>query len=708
MTLRSLADVEEPAHLRVVYGACPHDCPDCCALETQVDEQGRAVSVRGRADHPVTRGWLCAKVNRYLDRVYHPERLLYPMRRVGPKGSGTFERISWDEAIAEITGRWRDFIAQHGAQCILPYSYAGTLGLVNGAVTDSRFWNRLGACRLERAICGHAAEEAILLTVGGRLAPSPEMLLQSKLVLIWGSNPASTAPHIMPFLREAQRSGTKVIVIDPVRTLTARSADWHIQPYPGTDAALALGMMHVMVTEGLHCPDWIAQHTIGWEYLFERIMQFPPERAAHIAGVTPETVRELARGYAITTPALLRISDGINRHTNGGQTVRMLTCLPALTAQYGVPGGGLMYSTSDWLQWDAEAVGHAHDPACPPSPRTLNMNRLGSVLTGEAEPPVYSLYVYNANPVASTPNTGKIIEGLMRDDLFMIVHELFETDTARYADILLPATSQLEQVDLHKPYGHLALHYNMPAIEPLGEARSNWDVMRSLASAFGFRESWLQEDANAVIRGILEATSVHNPDLAPVTLERLQQEGHIPLPIPDGQRVPFADGAFRTPSGKVEFYSEQARARGYDPVPGWVPEVEACTGLTGLHETGEAQARLPLVCPAAHHFVSSTFGNQERLIKKEQAPTLRIHPVDAQARNIRDGQLVRVGNERGWCRLVACVTEEVRLGVLATTTVWWPKLSPDGRNVNWLTSDRLADFGGGSTFYTNLVTVEAE
>ena len=696
---------ETEKNLRVVYGSCPHDCPDCCALETQVDEQGRAVSVRGRRDHPVTRGWLCAKVNNYLERVYHPDRLRYPLRRAGAKGSGTFKRISWEEAIAEITSRWRALIEQHGAERILPYSYAGTLGLVNGAVTHGRFWNRLGASRLQRSICGAAAEEAVILTVGGRLAPSPEMLLQSKLVLIWGSNPASTAPHIMPFLREAQRSGTRVIVIDPVRTLTARSADWHIQPYPGTDAALALGMMHVMVTEELHRPDWLVQHSVGWEDLLERVMQFPPERAAQIAGVAPETVRALAREYATTTPALLRVSDGINRHTNGGQTVRVLTCLPALIGQYGVPGGGLMYSTSDWLQWDAEAVGHAHDPACPPPPRTLNMNRLGAVLTGEADPPVYSLYVYNANPVASAPNAGKIVEGLMRDDLFTVVHELFETDTARYADILLPATSQLEQVDLHKPYGHLALHYNMPAIEPLGEARSNWDVMRSLASALGFSESWLTEDANAVIRGILEATAVRNPDLAPVTIERLQRKGHIPLPVPIDRRVPFADGVFRTPSGKVEFYSEQALARGYDPVPGWVPEVEASTGL---QESREAQARLPLVCPAAHHFVSSTFGNQERLIKKEQAPTLRIHPRDAQARNIHDGQPVRVGNERGWCRLVAHVTEEVRPGVLATTTVWWPKFSPDGRNINWLTSDRLADFGGGSTFYTNLVTVEGE
>ena len=691
--------------LRVVYGSCPHDCPDCCALETQVDEQGRAVSVRGRGDHPVTRGWLCAKVNRYLERVYHPDRLQYPLRRVGPKGSGRFERIAWDEAIAEIVSRWHDIIAQHGAQSILPYSYAGTLGLVHGAVTNARFWNRLGASHLQRSICGAAAEEAVILTIGGRLAPSPEMLIQSKLILIWGSNPASTAPHIMPFLREAQRNGTRVIVIDPLRTLTARSADQHISPYPGTDAALALGMMHVMVTEGLHRPQWIADHTTGWQYLLERIMQFPPERAAHLAGVSLETVLTLAREYATTEPALLRVTDGINRHSNGGQTVRTLACLPALTGQYGLPGGGLMYSTSDWLQWDSESVSHAHDPACPAPPRSLNMNRLGAVLTGEADPPVYSLYVYNANPVASAPNAGKIVEGLMRDDLFTVVHELFETDTARYADIILPATSQLEQVDLHKPYGHLALQYNMPAIEPLGEARSNWDVMRGLAQAMEFHEPWLQENADEVIRGILRATFERNPELEHITLEHLQEVGYVSLPVAAGHEVPFADGVFQTPSGKVEFYSELARARGYDPVPGWMPEVEA---RTGAEETLDARARLPLVCPAAHHFVSSTFGNQERMIQKEQAPTLRIHPQDAAARNICDGQLVRVSNERGWCRLMAHVTEEVRPGVLATTTVWWPKMSFDQRNVNWITSDRLADFGGGSTFYTNLVTIEPE
>ena len=705
MSLKTSAHTEGSRSIHVVYGACPHDCPDCCALETRVDEQGRAVSIHGRADHPVTRGWLCAKVNRYLERVYHPERLLYPMRRVGRKGSGEFARISWNEAISEIVERWQAIIARHGAQCILPYSYAGTLGLVQGAVTDSRFWNRLGACRLDRAICGHAAEEAVQLTIGGRLAPSPEMLIHSKLILIWGSNPASTAPHIMPFLRRAQRNGSRVIVIDPIRTLTARSADQHIQPFPGTDAALALSMMYVIVTEGLHNPEWIAQHTIGWEHLLERILQFPPERAAQITGLAAETIIDLARTYATTTPALLRLTDGINRHTNGGQTVRTLTCLPAITGQYGLLGGGLMYSTSDWLKWDKAVLSREYEDACPPAPRTLNMNRLGAILTGEADPPVYSLYIYNANPAASSPNAGKIAEGLQREDLFTVVHELFLTDTARYADIVLPATSQLEHVDLHKPYGHMTLQYNMPAIAPLGETRSNWDVMRVLAKTMGFQESWLRDDADTVIREILELTAAQNPYLDGITFERLKAEGATPLNIPEDERVPFSNGVFRTPSGKVEFYSVHAAEKGYDPIPDWQPEVE--TPLRRKKAAISTNEPLPLLCPAAHHFISSTFGNQERMISKECAPTLRIHPVDAEMRNIRSGQLVRVRNERGWCRLVAEVTEDVRPGVLATTTVWWPQFSPDQRNVNWTTSDRLADFNGGSTFYTNLVNVEA-
>ncbi|GCF08850.1 molybdopterin-containing oxidoreductase family protein [Dictyobacter arantiisoli] len=705
MSLNTPIRQEKGRDLRVVYGACPHDCPDNCALETQVDENGRAVSVRGRSNHPVTRGWLCAKVNRYLERVYHPERLLYPLRRTGPKGSGQFIRISWDEALAEIAERWQSISTLYGAEGILPYSYAGTLGLVQGAVTDSRFWNRLGASQLIRSICGFAAEEAVSLTIGGRLAPAPEDLVHSKLILIWGSNPASTAPHVMPFLREAQRNGSRVIVIDPIRTLTARSANQHIQPLPGSDAALALSMMYVMVSEGLHDAAWISEHTVGWEQLLPRIMQYPPERVARITGLAVETIEALAREYATTRPAVLRLSDGINRHTNGGQTVRTLACLPAIAGHYGHVGDGLMYSTSDWLRWDKQAVSHSQDAACPTGTRSLNMNRLGSLLMGEADPAIRSLYVYNANPVASAPNAGKVVEGLLREDLFTVVHDLFETDTARYADIILPATSQLEQVDLHKPYGHLSLQYNAPAIAPLGEARSNWDVMRALSAAMHFDEPWLQSDAEEVIREIFAASATTQSTLDGLSVDRLQAEGSLPLSIPAEARVPFAEGIFGTPSGKAELFSETAAAKGYDPLPGWVPEVEARPEPTRPALKDEP---LPLLCPAAHHFISSTFANQQTLISKERTPTLRIHPEDAQVRGIRCGQLVRVSNERGWCRLVADISEDVRPGVLATTTVWWPKFSPDQRNVNWTTSDRLADFNGGSTFYTNLVTVSSE
>ena len=364
-----------------------------------------------------------------------------------------------------------------------------------------------------------------------------------------------------------------------------------------------------------------------------------------------------------------------------------------------------MYSTSDWLRWNKSVVSYEFEAVCPPAPRTLNMNRLGSLLTGEAEPSIFSLYVYNANPAASAPNAGKVAEGLRRDDLFTVVHELFMTETARYADIVLPATSQLEHADIHKPYGHLTLQYNTPAIAPLGEACSNWDVMRALAQAMGFQEQWLQDDAETVLREIVEATATQTPRLTDLTFERLQSEGMFPLHIPEDERVPFANGVFRTPSGKVEFYSAQAAEKGYDPVPNWEPEAE--TRWKRRKTTPVSNEPLPLLCPAAHHFISSTFGNQERMIAKEQAPTLQIHPLDAEARDIRSGQLVRVSNERGWCRLVAEVTEDVRPGVLATMTVWWPQFSPDQRNINWTTSDRLADFNGGSTSYTNLVTVEA-
>jgi len=709
--------------VRTVRGACPHDCPDTCATVATVRE-GRVVSFAAEPAHPYTNGWLCAKVRPYLELVYHPDRLRYPLRHVGPKGAGSWQRIGWDEAIAEIAARWRDIIAADGAAAILPYSYSGTLGLVQLAVCNRRLWNRMGASGLQRSICGAAAEAAVTATLGARRAPDPADLAHSRLIIVWGHNPASTAPHVMPLLRQAQRNGAHVVVIDPRRTLTARSADEHIQPRPATDAALALGLMHVLFADGLHHEEWLRANTVGWEVLRERAAEYPPERVAAITGVPADTIVSLARRYGTTTPAMLKFADGVQRHGNGGQTARALCCLPAVVGQIGVRGGGLFYSTSDEAPWDAAAVGHAHEAQCPPTPRTVNMNRLGAALAGEAaDPPIRSLFVFCANPVASSPNAGLITQGLEREDLFTVVHDLFLTDTARYADIVLPATSQLEQVDLHKPYGQRTLQYNQPAIAPLGEARGNWDVMRLLAEAMGYDDLWLQQDATAVIAEVLEATRARSPLLQDVTLERLQREGTVPLLFDDDNSVPFADLRFPTPSGKVELSCAAMAAQGLDPLPDYTPPAEFArmpspraplpsaeqpsppAPLPTAGEGSEEEARLVLISGASHHFVSSSLANLPSLRRKEGTPRVELNPADAASRGIADGDDVMVENERGWCRLRAVVTEDVAVGVAVAPKGHWPRHSPDGRNINWTTSDALGDLAGQSTFHSNLVMI---
>ena len=682
----------------IVRGACPHDCPDTCATLTEVRD-GRAVRFTADPAHPITGGWLCAKVRPYLDRVYHPDRLLYPQRRVGAKGSGCWERIGWDEALDEITTRWQAIIVEHGAAAILPYSYSGTLGLVQLALCNTRLWNRMGASGLKRSICDAAADVAVTATIGAKHAPDPYDLLQSKLILIWGHNPASTNPHVMPIIRRAQRGGTRIVVIDPRRTLTARSADQHIQPKPATDGALALGLINVLFAEGLADEAWLERHSIGWRELRERAATYPPERVAAITGVPTAEIVALARLYGTTKPAMLKFSDGVQRHANGGQTIRALLCLPAVTGQYGSLGAGVFYSQSGWIQWDAEAVGHAS--ACPPTPREVNMNRLGAALLGETtEPPIQSLYVFCANPAAASPNTGLIAEGLQREDLFTVVHELFETDTARYADILLPATSQLEQTDLHKPYGHRHLQYNAQAIPPLGEAKSNWDVMRLLAGRLGYDEPWLCQSAEEAIAEVLDATRAHNPLLTGITLDRLQREGTVPYSFAPLDGVPFADGHFPTPSGKVELLCGAMREHGVDPLPAYVAPAE-------LTDHRLEDGWLTLLSGAAHHFVTTSLANVPTLRAKEGEPAIELNPADAVARGIIDGALVDVSNARGACRLIAKVTDAVPPGVAVAPKGHWATHSVDGRNINWLTSDALADLGGQSTFHTNAVQVRS-
>lgn len=673
-------------------GACPHDCPDTCATRVEVDPAtGRAVSFTGEPDHPITDGWLCAKVRPYLERVYAPDRVLYPMRRTGPKGSGEFTRISWDDALAEIRERWTSIIEQYGPSAILPYTYSGTLGLVELSVTDSRFWGRLGSSVSVGDLCDGAGNAALNATFGGALAPDPRHVLDSKLVLIWAHNPASTSPHFMPLLREAQRNGARVIVIDPRRSRTARSADLYIPIRPGTDAALALGMMHVMFSEGLHNERWLEANTVGWRELRERAAEYPVERVAEITGIDTETILSLAREYATTKPAMLKTAPAINRHEHGGQTVRALCCLPAVAGQMGIRGGGLYEGTGSHLHWDYEAVTKAsHYPA---GQREINMVQLGANLTGGVtDPPIQSLFVYGCNPVAATPNSAVTIEGLLRDDLFTIVHEQFMTDTALYADLVLPAVTQLERVDLHKPYGHLHLQYNQKAIEPLGEAISNWNLMRRLATTMGFTEPWLHQTADEIIDEVITASIPKNRNLEGIDLAELRRTGTFAYPYQD--EAPHADGVFPTPSGKMELSSSVFAEAGLDPLPQWT--------MPAAYQS-DRPGGLIVISAASHHFVTTSMANQPSLLRKEGDPFLEIHPDDAAERGIEHGMTIRVENERGNCLLRAVVTPDIARGVTICPKGHWARLSPGGKTINWLIGDGVTDIGMQAVFHSTLI-----
>jgi anaerobic selenocysteine-containing dehydrogenase len=663
-----------------VLGACPHDCPDTCGVVTTVSE-GRAVAFRADPAHPVAEGWLCAKVRPYLSHVYHPDRLLYPLRRVGPKGAGQWRRISWAEALDEVATRWRSIIREHGAEAILPYSYSGTLGLVQMAVASGRFWNRLGASQLQRSICGAAAEQAFEMTLGRRWSADYQDVENSRLVILWGHNPYSTAPHFMPHLRRARNNGCRVVVIDPRRTGSARGADLHVTPRPGSDGALALGIGHLLVKNGWQDEQFLTAHTIGWPELRDRLGEFPPERASRESGVPQSQVEELARLYGSIRPGMIKLADGVNRNFNGGENVRAILTLPALTGQYGLPGGGAAYSTSGYVRWDARVVHHWE--GCPRPGRVINMNRLGEALLGEASnPPIQSLFVFGANPAAATTAAGKVRQGMMRDDLFTVVHELFLTDTADLADLVLPATSQLEQCDLHKAYGSKVLTYNHQAIAPMGECVSNWDLMGRLARAMGFSDPWLFDPPDKIIEDALAAFA-GDPHFDGVTLERLKKEGHVRLNVPP---APFFGARFPTPSGKVEL-----RPGGMD-VPGRFRED---TEGEGLH----------LVSGASHHFVTTTFANHPGHLKNAGPPVAEIHPDDAARRGIVDGDPVRLFNSQGECVLRAYVTDGVRPGVVVVLKGRWSKLSGTN-NVNHLTTDTLGDYAGQAAYHSTRVEVE--
>ena len=672
--------------MKIVAGACPHDCPDTCAWQVEVDDDGRAVAVRGDPDHPFTQGALCAKLKRYAGRAYSPERILHPLRRIGPKGSGQFAQIGWDEALDLVVGRLRATIDQHGPSGAMPCSFAGTIGLLNRYAGD-KFFARLGATGLDRQICGNVAFDAVAATVGAGSTILPEDLAHSRYILIWGTNTAATNVHLWGgAIRDARRAGAKVVVIDPVRTPTAAHADWHIQLAPATDGALALGLMHVIVRDGLFDADYVARHTLGFEALCARVHAFPPERVAAITGVATADIERLAREYATTRPAALRLMVGMERYSNGGASVRAVACLPALVGAWRERGGGLCHFTGK-LFFDALDYGVIFPGSeYPPPTRTVHLAQLGQVLTDPAmAPPITWMMVYNLNPVVTMPNQNRVIEGLLREDLFTVVHEQFMTDTARYADVILPATTQLEHWELMPSWGQTYLALNPPAIAPLGEAISNTELFRRLARALGFEEPDLLSSDEQRIRGLLATES---PLLEGITFESLERTGWAALNLPDDYR-PHASGNFATPSGKVEFESATLAARGLDPLPNYVP----------LAQRPPPDAPLRLVSAKVAQFLNSEYVNLPRKGSTTQVPEIQINPVDAAARDILNGDRVWMKNALGAVEARARVSQDTGPGVVFMTFSWWMGSTASGSSANALTPDGLSDFGFGSNAF---------
>ena len=661
-------------------------------------ENGRALRVAGDPAHPFTRGFLCTKVANYEQRTHSPDRIRTCLKRVGKKGEGRFTEITWDEALDEIAARFRALAeSSEGAQTILPYSYCGTMGLVQSESMDRRFFHRLGASQLDRTICATAGGEGYTATVGAKVGTNPEKFKDGRLILLWGTNTLTANVHLWPEILAAKNSGARVIAIDPRRTRTADQCDEHIAPLPGTDAALALSMMHVIFAEGLEDKDYLASYTIGEMELRRRVKEYEPARVADICGLEAETIVRLARTYASVKPSAIRVNYGVQRHAGGGMAVRTIACLPAVVGAWRDAAGGVLLSTSGMFPLNYHAL-ERPDLMPTPAPRTLNMSELGNLLLKVSDPPVRALYVYNSNPAAVAPDQAKVLEGLRREDLFTVVHELFMTDTCDYADIVLPATSQLEHFDLHKAYGHFYLAVNERAIPPLHQAKANTEVFRLLAARLGFTEDCLQDSDEEIARQALQS---EHPSLAGITLEKLRERGWMRLNVAD-DFAPFAEGNFPTASGKCELFSEKLEGLGLPAVPDFIPPRESRQSAPELAR----KFPLGLISPAAHAFLNSTFANLPKQLKQELKPFVEIHPEDALARGINDGDSVRLFNERGSCELFAVVTTRARTGVVVSPSVWWNKLSPGRTNINQLTSQTLSDMGGGATFYDALVEVE--
>jgi anaerobic selenocysteine-containing dehydrogenase len=688
MTPQSLHDAT--AGTRTVQGACPHDCPDTCALRITV-EAGRVTRVAGDPDHPPTHGVLCTKVSRYAERTYHRDRVATPLKRVGRKGEGRFEPVSWEVALDDIAARLKA-IAARDPQAILPYSYAGTMGLVQGDGMAARFFHKLGASLLDRTICSMAGGDALIHTYGAKVGMRVEQFAHSALILIWGSNPITSTVHFWALAQEAKRNGARLICIDPRRTETAEKCHQHIALLPGTDGALALGLMHELVVQDLLDHDYLQQHVEGWPALREQALQWPAERAAAVCGITADEIRGLAREYGNTRPAAIRLNYGMQRVRGGGNAARLIALLPCLVGAWRQPAGGLLLSSSGWFRHARrDAWLQRPDLLGTAKPRTINMSTIGDDLLRAASPAfgprIEALVVYNSNPVAVAPDSAKVVAGFAREDLFTVVLEHFLTDTADHADYVLPATTQLEHWDAHTTYGHTCAMLNRPAIAPVGQARSNAQVFRDLASRMGFGEACFADSDQTLALGAFDPEQV---DLA-----ELERQGWSQLRIAD---APFAEGGFPTPSGKARVFGH-----GLD-LPTHVPNHECAQSAPAL----AARYPLAMISPPARNFMNSTFVNVDSLRASEREPLLELHPDDAAPRGIVSGTTVRVFNDRGEYRCKAEVNLRARPGVVHGLGVWWRKMGLNGTNVNQLTHQRLTDLGRAPTFYDCLVEVRAD
>jgi anaerobic selenocysteine-containing dehydrogenase len=681
---------------RQIRGACPLDCPDTCSWIVTV-RNGEPVSLRGDPVHPYTRGSLCNKVRDYLNYARSPERLLYPLRRIGAKGSGEFIRISWEEALETIAGQLRDVISTHGAEAIWPYVGTGSMGLMQGIYgAGRRLWNALGTSRHVVTICTIAGGFGTGYTLGdNRVGMDPETLRFSRLVVLWGANVLSTHPHLWRPILEARRNGASIVSIDPIRTRTAAASDWHLAPMPGTDAALALGLLNVVLKEGGEDREFIADRTVGWEAFRQRILEFPPERAAATTGLPLESVLELGKRLAGTRPTGIRIGIGIQRHGGGSMAVRTITCIPGVTGDWRHAGGGVCYDTRGFFGVNWAALWR--DDLRPRQTRALSMTRLGEGLLEIDSPPVKALFIYGSNPLASVPQQAKVRRGLARNDLFTVVAEHFLTDTARYADIVLPATMQIEHRDLLIAYGHLYIAWNEPSVSPPGECLPATEMFRRLARTMGLDTPALYDSDEAIARQLLESG---HPSLAGITFEGLKARGWMRLNYPD-PFVPFANG-FPTATGKLEFVSDRMAQAGLDPVAGYTPSHESSQRDTDLAR----EYPLALVTPANHYFLNSIFANVPRQRERSGSATLLIHPEDAIPRSIATGDEVRVANARGAFFAVADVSDRIRPGVVASTKGRWPGSSKQGATINATVDERDSDMGGGAVYHDNRVRVD--